>query len=73
MAGDAPTADSKAAQVTARKLSLTEKERKQREFIDNCTIADVLVDAANPKTDTTILQSIKYALIYWELIPFVNL
>jgi hypothetical protein len=66
----APT-NNKADQAVARKAAslertkkLREKERQQAEFITNCTLADVLVDARNPKslkgsTDTTVIQSIK--------------
>ncbi len=66
----APT-NNKADQVVARKAAslertkkLREKERQQAEFIANCTLANVLVDAENPKslkgsTDTTVIQSIK--------------
>jgi hypothetical protein len=65
MDADAPTI-TKAEMAAARKQVLLEKERKQKEFIEKCTIADVLVDAENPKslkgsTDTTPLQSIKGA------------
>jgi hypothetical protein len=57
MDGDAsPTATGKKANLAATKKSLAdarkkailEKERKQKEFIEKCTIADITVDVANP-------------------------
>jgi hypothetical protein len=72
MEEETPT-NSKADQAVSRKLSQAEKSRKQKEkdqkqsdFIEKCSIADVLVDAINPKSlkgssDNTALQSIKGA------------
>jgi hypothetical protein len=73
MDGDAspPTATNLAATKKslaeeAVKKAILEKERKQKEFIKKCTIANVTVDVANPKLlkgskDTTPLQSINGA------------
>jgi hypothetical protein len=72
MEEEAPT-NSKADQAVSRKLTQAEKtlkqkgkDQKQSDFIEKCSIADVLVDATNPKSlkgssDTTALQSIKGA------------
>jgi hypothetical protein len=66
----APTSN-KEDQAVARKAALLERTKKlrekewqQAEFIANCTLANVLVDAEYPKslkcsTDTTVIQSIK--------------
>jgi hypothetical protein len=68
---DQVSPNNKADQAVAKKALQTERaqkarkrERKQSEFLKKCTLADVLLDAENPKslkgsTDTTALQIIK--------------
>ncbi len=53
-----------ASKRAVRSLKLKEKEQQQIDFIETCTIADALVDEAQPMTvkgckDTTPLRSIK--------------
>jgi hypothetical protein len=62
---------------TERAQKARERERKHCEFLKKCTLADVLLDAENPKslkgsTNTTALQSIKGVCpTYWDVIPYV--